>query len=155
MMSSDGADVTIINGGSMGSAVLFDQGEGLDSVLDGFGITNGTGTYVSGHYCGGGICCVNDSSPTIKNNVIYENIIKHDGHGGGIHCTFSSPLITNNIIKGNKVNNAYGIGAGIYCMAAPATITYNTITENYAGRGAGGIFFQSYPSYCIKMFIEL
>ena len=47
--SEQGPDVTVIDGGSpsnpdRGSVVVFENGEGPDSVLDGFTLTNGTGT---------------------------------------------------------------------------------------------------------------
>lgn len=71
VMSSDGADTTIIDGGNpsnpdYGSVVTFRSAEGLKSILEGFKLTNGIGTYfefIPGNwkYCGGGIFC-NSSS---------------------------------------------------------------------------------------------
>ena len=51
-----------IDGGSQGSVVSFRNGEGKDAVLEGFTLTNGTGTADSEHgrACGGG---VGDPSP--------------------------------------------------------------------------------------------
>ena len=62
--SSGGAEQTIIKGSvfEVISVVTFKSGEGIDSVLDGFTITDGKA------FCsGGGIFCNNSSSPTIKN----------------------------------------------------------------------------------------
>ena len=73
--SSDGADVTIIDGYQYGSVVIFSSGEGTDSVLDGFTVTNGNSFYYAG-----GIFCY-DSSPTITNNIISQNTAVK---GGGI-----------------------------------------------------------------------
>lgn len=67
--TTDGAT---INGGSSGSVVTFNSGEGLGSILDGFSLINGSGTLVehgsTGHfyYHGGGILC-DSSSPVIRN----------------------------------------------------------------------------------------
>ena len=65
-----GPKVTVIDGGNpldpdYGSCVLFVNGEGVDSVLEGFTLTNGTGTevYGNGVLVGGGICC-ETSNPT-------------------------------------------------------------------------------------------
>jgi len=74
----------------------FHSGEGNDSVLKGFTIRNG---YVFGYWpgnSGGGIACAN-SSPTIIDNIITENVA--DSSGGGIECENDcSPLIKNNTI---------------------------------------------------------
>ena len=48
--SSDGPEGTVIDGGNplnpfFGSVVFFNSNEGLDSVLDGFTLTNGKGTF--------------------------------------------------------------------------------------------------------------
>ncbi|MFH1616633.1 MAG: right-handed parallel beta-helix repeat-containing protein [Planctomycetota bacterium] len=87
---------TIINGSqtndvNIGSVVTFRSGEGTNSVLCGFTITGGTGTWlaVSWEYkglrwnrCGGGVVCYNMSAPTIRNNYFIGNIA---GQGGGIY----------------------------------------------------------------------
>jgi len=49
----------IIDGGGIGSVVTFDSGEGRETVLRGFTITNGLG--YGG--LGGGVLCINGSSP--------------------------------------------------------------------------------------------
>lgn len=139
--SEYGRDTTIIDGSSpahpdTGSVVLFINGEDTNSVLQGFTITNGTGTVdpMSGRL-GGGILCINSSSPTIANNAITSNTAIF---GGGIDCVLnSSPLIINNTIS---ANSAAGSGGGIdlYENSAP-TITGNTITGNNAGSSGAGI----------------
>ena len=131
VISSNGPEVTIIDGGNpvnpdYGSVVIFSKGEGLDSVLDGFTVTNGNGTlYHIDDYdpaCGGGIFCVN-ASPTIKNNIITNNNIEY-GTGGGIFCNNSSIIIDNNIIQGNYAPSG---GGGIECKYGSPTITDNSI----------------------------
>ena len=56
LRSTDGAAITIIDGGQKGSVVTFGNGEGTDSVLDGFTLMNG---YASQ---GGGIHSANRST---------------------------------------------------------------------------------------------
>jgi parallel beta-helix repeat protein len=113
--STDGPEVTIIDGSKSGSVVTFSNGETGTSVLDGFTITNGSA------FCGGGICCI-ASSPTITNNSILQNSVIF-GDGSGIYCVRSSPTIINNTITDNAN------GAGIYCdEVSEATISDNIIS---------------------------
>jgi len=137
--SSGGSKVTWIDGNQLGSVVSFKNGETPNSVLDGFTLTNGNGTFIPNLTCGGGIYCFN-SSPTIKKNIISNNSVSN--YGGGIYCYFnSSPIILNNTIRGNEASK----GSGIYCEDnSNAIITRNTITENVADDG-GGI----YCDYCM------
>jgi outer membrane protein assembly factor BamB len=71
---------TIIDGGGLASCVTFSNGEGAESALEGFTVTNGIGTDINFDKYGGGIIC-QDSSPTIKRCLIMGN----DGdHGAGV-----------------------------------------------------------------------
>jgi len=142
--SSGGAGATIIDGGNptdpdYGSCVVFENGEGPDSVLDGFTLLNGGGTVygIPGYFLwyGGGICCYNTSSPTIMNNTISGNSANL---GGGISCeSYCDPAIINNTIS----DNTAGVGGGISCKyySSPAIIN-NTISDNTAGNKGGGIY---------------
>jgi len=86
--SESGAENTIIDGGGIGSVVTFESDEGLDSVLDGFKITNAGG--LNNH----GIRCYKGSA-TIINNIIQDNA------GYGICLYKSISIIRNNTIYGN------------------------------------------------------
>ncbi|MBU0754557.1 MAG: SUMF1/EgtB/PvdO family nonheme iron enzyme, partial [Planctomycetes bacterium] len=153
--SSDGAEVTMIDGGGAGSVVTFKNREGGDTELKGFSITNGNAANGGGIFCyysspvisdnvivnntadldGGGIFCKFFSNPTIKRNTISENSAQDEG--GGICCYFSSsPMITENTISENSAND----GGGICCLknTTPA-ITKNTISRNQAYNNGGGI----------------
>ena len=97
---------TIIDGSNppdsnFGSVVLFKSGEDNGSVLAGFTITGGTGSWVpiawSLHQvywnrCGGGALCYNMSEPTITKNVFIDNLA---GQGGGIYV-YGNPVNPNN-----------------------------------------------------------
>ncbi|MHC4944912.1 MAG: NosD domain-containing protein [Planctomycetota bacterium] len=167
--SDQGSEVTVIDGGNpidpdFGSVVLFEMNEGSDSVLEGFTLRNGTGTYESAHeyyygggiYCrsssptltgniitansadiGGGISCRYDADAEIINNEIHGNITLADG-GGGIQCgAGSTPNITGNIIRNNSANLA---GGGIRVMHASPEIIDNIISENTTTTFGGGIW---------------
>jgi hypothetical protein len=165
--SSQGAQATIIDGQSLGSVVTFVSGEGNSSVLRGFTITGGSGTFDPGLQLtiGGGIRCGNAQiahcSPTIEENVIVSNVA---GYGGGISCyNASSPIIRNNqlalntganrggailclfdstpTIMGNTIaNNSARIDGAISCrFGAAAVIVDNTITDNQADDMGGAI----------------
>ncbi len=146
--SEAGPDSTVIDGNSAQSVVTFQSAEGADSVLDGFTILNGTGTDYNNKRCGGGIICINGSSPTIRRNLIESNTVEHKG--GGIYCNGSSPSILENVIRGNSVTDTDSFtegGGGIHCSSSSAVIWKNSISQNMAyGRGyhqcwGGGLFF--------------
>jgi len=87
---------TIIDGSQpdnpeIGSVVTFNSGEGNKSVLMGFTIQGGTGSWVvvaweyqgrRWNRCGGGVVCYNMAEPTITKNVFRNNLA---GQGGGIY----------------------------------------------------------------------
>jgi parallel beta-helix repeat protein len=127
VVSSGGADVTVIDGNQAGSVVSFGSNETLTSVLDGFTIKNGSPRNGDG----GGIYIYN-ASPTIRNNRVTANT---GDWGGGIYVGFSSPIIRDNVISSNH-SNYYGGGIEIG-GAASAQIVNNTIVGNSSGSGGG------------------
>lgn len=128
VLSEQGAVFTTIDGQGVKTVVTFQNGEGPDTVLDGFTLTGGYS-----QYDGGGILCQNYSSPLITHNTIVSN---NSARGAGIFCTLgSSPWIKDNIITGNVAQHN---GAGIFCeLAGAALITGNTINANRGNEGAG------------------
>jgi len=133
--STAGAEVTIIDGNQAESVVTFDSGESVNSILEGFTLTNGLGGGGFWDYTGGGITCKNSSDPTITNNIITRN--SANTAGGGIACLdYSDPTITNNTISGNTASQ----GGGIYGLHSFLTISNNTITGNTASSYGGGIY---------------
>ena len=97
---------TIIDGSNpvdpnISSVVTFNNGEDTNSVLSGFTITGGTGSWlpiawqfyqVYWNRCGGGALCYNMSAPTISKNVFTSNTA---GQGGGIYL-YGNPVNPNN-----------------------------------------------------------
>jgi hypothetical protein len=138
---------TIIDGSQSliqneGSTVTFNNYEDTSTVLCGFTITGGTGSY-QGFMSGGGIR-IYLATPIIENNIIENNIIDSPiGETGGGICAYlrsGSPLIIrNNIIRNNTLKNSsthtYGGGIAIWPddytpYLAGVTIENNVIENN-------------------------
>ena len=155
LTSELGPDVTSIDGCQAGSVVTFNNGEGIDSVLEGFTITNGSTGLGGGIHCrssspliannivsdnradiAGGIFCALDSSPVITGNIIMDNIAVNEG--GAVWCHESDPVISDNTITGNSAQ--FFSGGAIYCWNSNAVITNNVISDNRAeSHTSGGI----------------
>ncbi|MBI3448711.1 MAG: hypothetical protein HY049_07335 [Acidobacteria bacterium] len=164
VISSGGAAVTTINSagkpctdsafctkrtGTQCSVVTFGSGHTPTTVLDGFTITGGGGQAVPSPNTvvgGGGIYVF--SSPTIRNNIIENNVIlnvspsRREFDGAGIYVSFGAPVITNNVITGNRAVPApgistavtYGYGGGVYSgFFSNPQIIANTIQSNWGG----------------------
>ena len=137
IQSEAGPEETIIDGNQTGSVVTFSGEASEGSVIAGFTIRNGSGTYSVelDEVYGGGIYC-DRSSPTIDSCIIAGNGARHGG--GGIFCYYASPLIESCIISENHCNGfSYGDGGGIFCWYSSPTITSCLISDNLDG---GGIF---------------
>jgi len=135
VVSENGPNSTIIDCEGEGRGFWFHTGEGENSVLSGFTVTNGQSNY------GGGIACFN-ASPTITNCIITENDAKivgaFDGLGGGIYCDASAPIIRNSIISKNSASQ-YGGGIAVENGSSP-NITDSTIIENSTSIGGMGVY---------------
>ena len=135
LRSVEGHEVTVLDGSragkDLGSVVTFENGEGEESVLDGFSITGGTGNQTDLGTAGGGIYCY-ESSPTVMNCSLYLNWAQS---GGGILCERASPTVTNCLLYRNEALN----GGGILCYGASPTIQTCRVSQNLAVQG-GGIY---------------
>ncbi len=127
---------TIIDGDSIGSVVVFMNAENSNSILSGFTIRNGSGFYARG----GGIKCINNSSPKLKNLVVTENTA---GYGGGISCENNSNPILENLIVVN--NHAYGagLGGGLFCMFDSSPVIINSLISSNTALYGGGCYYES------------
>ncbi|MBI5787672.1 MAG: right-handed parallel beta-helix repeat-containing protein [Candidatus Schekmanbacteria bacterium] len=151
--SQNGPAVTVING-TNASVVTFENNEQADSILDGFTITSGSGTYrEDNEKNGSGINC-SKSSPSILNCIIEDNwlgagiacfeaspsitkCIINENHGeGGIFCRNSSPLITDTVISNNFSNE----GGGIYCKNNSSPTFINCVISGNTAFYGGGLF---------------
>lgn len=139
--SAAGPALTIIDGRNpidpdRGSVVSFRNGEGPDSILDGFTLTNGTGTLdpLTSEILGGGIYC-SGSSPLITNTVIVHNSAQS---GGGISCSENSaPVVANSLVAHNNASSHDG--GGFHSSLSTPLLVNNTIAANSAARSGGGV----------------
>jgi hypothetical protein len=153
LRSSDGPEVTIIDGQQVGSVVTCFSGEGPDTILDGFTVTNGLADN------GGGMTMFG-SSPTVTNCIFTSN---NASRGGGMLADWdSSPTVTNCIFTSNGgeygggMYNAYGshstvtncifaynsvvwFGGGMDNKQSDPTVTNCTFKSNL-GYFGGGMF---------------
>lgn len=141
LQSSHGPRSTVIDGGnpidpSFGSVVTFRSGEGLDSIIEGFTLTNGTGTvYGPSGIGGGGIYCINHSSPSVRNNIIIDNF--SGDQGGGVFILDSDfGRFTNNFI----VENYSHYGGGVYVEGGAPIVANCLIGHNLNFSDGGGIY---------------
>jgi hypothetical protein len=114
--------------------VSFVQGEGANSVLQGFTIQNGaSGSRTLSE--GGGIT-VENSSPTILSNRIVNNFACYNGGGIGVRAAGGTRILNNTIIGNTTTSD----GGGVVLWAGGAvTLRDNVISGNTAGGAGGGI----------------
>ena len=169
---------TIIDGNApadinFGSVVTFNSGENANSVLTGFTITGGTGSWLSVYWeyqgyrwnrCGGGILCSNHSSPTIRKNILTAN---RAGQGAGIYCyNYSDANISDNTFSDNNATVNHGFtdpdandpniydhgdgGAIVGFQYCDLTIKNNIIRNNHADNYGGGIHLRQWSNGLIE-----
>jgi len=140
LKSESGAALTIIDGGSISNVIAIITGVNNTTIIDGFTIKNGYDG------AGGGIG-IRYSSPTIRNNLITQNIAyetpSNNGGGGGIAVGYnSSPIIVDNIFTYNSAT-ASG-GGGFLCgFNSHPIIDNNTFENNSAATGGGAILIHN------------
>ncbi|MGE3164311.1 MAG: right-handed parallel beta-helix repeat-containing protein [Planctomycetota bacterium] len=163
--STDGPTATVIQH-EQGPIVVFQSGEGPDSVLEGFTVRPPQPPGIMAGGIGMGILC-SQSSPTIRHNIVTGNYGLGDGGGIALVASFArvedNEIFSNTsvcmtqigpcgaggglhivggapLIVGNRIgsNNAPALGGGVYIGGgAQALLRDNRITANSAGVGAG------------------
>ncbi len=164
LRSSDGPEVTVIDGSGFFHVVQCVSGEGSETVLDGFTITGGNANGdVFPDNVGGGMF-ISDSGPTVMNCVFSGSIA---GAGGGMYHSNSTPTVADCIFIGNMgsfggsggalvvtndsianlvnclfVGNSSPVGGAIYCCcSAQAFLTNCTFSQNSATSGGAVAVF--------------
>ncbi len=128
--SVNGPENCIIDCEGAAPGVYFGETDGPDAVLEGLTVRNGIDDY------GGAIYCRQDSSPTIRGNILED--CETTSWGGAIYCGMnSSPLIEGNLFTGNV--GGYHGGA-IYCRESTALILDNEFHENSCLIRGGAIY---------------
>ncbi|MBT3221616.1 MAG: hypothetical protein HN348_21250, partial [Proteobacteria bacterium] len=140
VVGTGGSHSTIIDGGAAASVVTFSNAEGVDSVLQGFWLTNGFADH------GGGVH-LDNASPTLSNLVISNNVSLISG--GGLYGTHSSAALTNITVSGNSSNAG---GAGVYLDDCSPTLTNIIVSHNIGVIGAG---YQGYAAYPIVTYSNI
>ncbi len=158
LLSRDEAyiDSTVIDGDESGCVVVFNSDEDTTSILCGFTVQNGRveggggGIYltagplldhliitgnVAGIY-GGGILCISENTPHVRNTIISNNTAA--SHGGGINVSSRSIALSNVIITDNHTG---GSGGGIWFYGGTSlTFDKGLISNNTAGQEGGGMY---------------
>ena len=153
---------TIIDGSQntnpdSGSVVYFITGEDTTSVLCGFTITGGSGTYSEGFdmYGGGGIL-MSAGGKVLQNRITDNHLVSQKGsYGAGIVASsynMSGNIVieNNDIIYNSIVSPIQSLGGGIhiplrwwtggYCRVKKNSISYNSVTVTGTYKAlAGGI----------------
>jgi len=160
---------TVINGSgakdlTRASVVSLRSGEDSTSVLCGFTITGGTGSFLMDvhtepdmkgwrNMCGGGVL-MHRSGGKIIHNIIEYNQVQTDtvrgAYGGGILANVNegrTAIIRSNIIRKNFIRKRQGWGAGICLFGGRILVEQNVILDNsidveILAVGAG-IFYQN------------
>jgi len=114
------------------------QGEDTTTMIEGFTIRDGFGLNdgPSGHSVGGGIFCVNGSSPRIRDCVFYNNQAAHAG--GGLCCAGgASPVVDSCIFMNNRVlrTGITGYGGAAQCDGSSPAFRDCFFSSNQANLG--------------------
>lgn len=145
VIADEGPFVTEIDGSNpphhdYSSVVSFRNSEGNGSVLRGFTLANGWGNLYDDPqhgqgYCGGGIFCGENTSPTIVDNIIKDNWAPMAG--GGLFCKFASP-----VIRGCTFDDNYGgsRGGGTSIDESTVSLIDCTFIDNHSSMSAGAMF---------------
>ena len=131
IISENGAEKTIIDGGKITHVIGFGSSTTRDCVLDGFTVTNGGGDDAGGILVSGGF-------PILRNLIITGNRNeKYSGGGIDVVGEGANPVIEDCIITDNYATDS---GGGLMvAQKATATIKDVTISNNTAGGNGGGI----------------
>jgi|GEM_PF-2193901 len=139
----------IVNGGSMSSVIIGRNLTGA-SVLEGFTITNGSGTptYIPAfgvtRICGGGLH-LTAASPRITDCAIAGNTAID--YGGGMFNLNSDPVLTDCAFSANfATSGSAGGGGGMSNVASDPTLANCSFSGNSANGGGGMSNFDSDPT---------
>jgi len=127
---------TIIDCLNSARAFTFINGEGPQTLIDGFAIVNG-GLFGEP---GGGIYIGEGSSPTIVNVTISDCNVANAG-GGGIYIDANSSPIFRNVTVSNCSTVLGGSGGGVYVDANSTPVFTDCLIINCSTEGFGGALY--------------
>ncbi len=120
LRSEDGPETTILSGGGLGRVLQVANGEGPDTIIDGFTVTNGFMTW------GAGMINYKGAHPTVR-NCIFENNSGQYGAGMANYMG-SNPVVENCIFR----NNTAVLGAGMNNFFSSPTVSDCVFDSNVA-----------------------
>jgi hypothetical protein len=142
LKSQSGPEVTILDGSARDSSVVTIRG-GLtnETVIEGFTVTGGSGTYYG---YGGGISSV-DAAPIIRGNIIRDNVVPTRGGGISLNSKPPLPLV---VIEDNIIENNYSVrNAGGLNIAGSCIVQRNVFRANQTERGDGAGLYHLYGDH--------
>jgi hypothetical protein len=122
-----GSSMTTLDGGGLATVVKFIDGEGPDSVLQGFTLTNG-------HAGAGGGAKMRGASPTLRLLVVENNTA--DEMGGGLYLEESGATLLDVIVRENESGDE---GGGLHAYRSTLEIRGGAFAENASTGGGGGL----------------
>ncbi len=130
LRSTGGAERTTIDADGAGTVLLFQTGEGPDTVLDGFTIQGGAGIEGGGLY-------MFYADPTVAHCNVQENQAEY---GGGLFLFASSPDLSHVTAARNEATTA---GGGLYLRGASPRIADLSATDNLTLGQGGGLYLRA------------
>jgi hypothetical protein len=139
---------TVINGSSpadpdRGSVVTISGSGSSGTMLTGFTLTGGFGTFLGDRYAGGGAFVTDCPDASITFNLVTGNSATY---GGGVAAYGSSPRFERNIIAYNF--STYG--GGIDLKYSPAQISRNMVARNDASITGGAVSISNSQGVVLK-----
>jgi hypothetical protein len=163
LLGTGGAENTIIDLNNMqASAISCVNGEGPSTIIDGFTVTRGRGTFEGNRRKGGGMFNKN-SSPTVRNcifnaNTIYAYELNIDGSGAGMYNQNANPAVLNCTFSDNALVGCSGWlngGAGMYNDGSAPYVSMCIFAGNEGNNGSGMMNINSaWPTVVNCRFIE-
>ena len=140
LLAREGDGKTVLDGTSLDDSVLrCIQGEGPETIIDGFMIINGTGhrkLYGNKSAVGGGLLLL-EASPTIRNCQFVNNNVNYNG--GAIYMARNSQA---RFEKCSFKGNAAEKGGAIYSVQSKPVIA-DCMFDNNEGRYSGGAIYNA------------
>ncbi len=142
---NDSPSVSKVTLGGIGTVVIFENGEGPDSVLDGFSIRDSTASEYNNELVGGAIRIV-DSSPTVIGCFMFNN--GADDKGGAIYCENSEARLIGNAFFASRSRD--GLGGGIYVGDFSDVTLENCVFLNCLADYGAGLYVDSGSNINVK-----
>ena len=152
--SSNGAEVTIIDGEGVRRGVYCYNGETINTIIEGFTFTNNTAqnggaiytrssdpvfaacTFTNNTAEYGGVMYNRDGSPTFSNCTFNSNTAND---GGGVYNFFYNTYMTPSFTNCTFTNNTANRGGAIFNDGGELALTDCVFSSNNANLGGGGL----------------